>query len=198
MFSAHNEDHVRSSFQVWAGIAADLTNESDSISIELPEPVQLGDHTYTRMWLKNYCYDKTMAPEGCSVVTAHFAVEDFDWWQSLYADKEHYKREKEHIANVVKETIEKQFPSALGKVEQMDVVTPMTYVRYCNAWRGAWMSWPTTPKLKMRSLPMKLEGLSNFIMAGQWIMPPGGLPPAVLTGKWAIQHICAQDNKKVK
>ena len=193
MFTAQDNDHVRSSFQAWAGIAADLSNEPDSLSIELQKPVQLGGNTYNRIWLKSYCFDKTMAPLGCSVVTAHFPVENFDWWNSLYADKESYKREKEHIANVVKEVIEKQFPVTLGKVELMNVATPMTYVRYCNAWRGAWMTWPTTPKIKVRSLPMKLEGLSNFVMAGQWTMPPGGLPTAVLTGKWAIQHICAQD-----
>lgn len=29
-------------------------------------------------------------------------------------------------------------------------------------------------------------------MIGQWIMPPGGLPGAVVTGKGTIQRLCAR------
>jgi phytoene desaturase len=195
MYSVNGDAPINNSFQVWAGIAADLSGESESLGIELPEPVNLGGNTYKRIWFKNYCFDKTMAPHGHSIVTSFFLANNFDWWEKLYADKEVYKNEKKRIATVVKEAIETRFPAALGKIEQLDVATPMTYVRYCNAWRGAWMSWVVTPRLKVRFMPMKLKGLSNFIMTGQWVMPPGGLPTAAITGRWAIQHLCADDNK---
>ena len=196
MYTVNDDAPVKTSFQVWAGIAADPSGESESMSFELPEPVEMGGRTHNRMGIKNYSYDKTMAPKGHSVVSVVYMVDNFDWWKDLYADKEGYHKEKEHIANVVKEVIERRFPAARGKIEQMDVATPMTYVRYCNAWRGAWMAWITTPRNTVRSLPMKLDGLSNFIMGGQWVMPPGGLPVALVTGRWAVQHLCAAEKKR--
>jgi hypothetical protein len=33
-------------------------------------------------------------------------------------------------------------------------------------------------------------------MAGQWLMPPGGLPIALFTGKHAIYRICKMDKKE--
>jgi hypothetical protein len=42
----------------------------------------------------------------------------------------------------------------------------------------------------MKALKMKLPKLQNFYMAGQWLVPGGGLPPSAQTGKWAVQLIC--------
>jgi phytoene dehydrogenase-like protein len=194
MYTVGKETPLNTSFQVWAGIGADLSNEPGVLDFELPEPLTVAGRSYKRISFKNYCHDKSMAPEGCSVLTSFFYT-DFDAWKELYADKEAYEAEKAHIAARVKEIIEARFPAARGRVEQMDVATPMTYVRYCNAWRGSWMTWVTTPTLKTRMLPMKLNGLRGFVMAGQWITSPGGLPTAVAAGRWAIQHLCADDKK---
>ena len=35
-----------------------------------------------------------------------------------------------------------------------------------------------------------VKGLKNFVMAGQWMQCPGGLPLALAEGKFAIQRIC--------
>jgi hypothetical protein len=48
----------------------------------------------------------------------------------------------------------------------------------------------------MGGLPRKLPGLSNFVMAGQWVWPGGGLPSGVLTGRWAVQTICAHAGRR--
>ncbi len=189
MYSENKHALLPSSFQVWAGVNADLSGEAEMMDFELSKPLIAGGKTYNRINIKNYCYDKSMAPEGCSVLTSFFYIKDFDNWQRLYENKAAYKAEKDRIAAEVKQIIEERYPAARGKIEQMDVATPMTYVRYCNAWRGSWMSWIKTPGLKVQAMPMKLNGLKNFVMAGQWIMPPGGLPVAVISGKWAVQHL---------
>jgi phytoene dehydrogenase-like protein len=41
-----------------------------------------------------------------------------------------------------------------------------------------------------------LPGLDNFYMAGQWVNPGGGMPPAVMSGSHTIQFICKRDNKQ--
>jgi len=38
-----------------------------------------------------------------------------------------------------------------------------------------------------------LPKLKNFYMAGQWLFPGGGLPPAAQTGKWAVMLICKKE-----
>ena len=39
----------------------------------------------------------------------------------------------------------------------------------------------------------EIKGLSGFILSGQWILISGGLPTAVITGKFAAQRICKRD-----
>lgn len=41
-----------------------------------------------------------------------------------------------------------------------------------------------------------LKGLDNFYMAGQWIISPGGLPIATVSGKFAIHKILKKGEKK--
>ena len=39
----------------------------------------------------------------------------------------------------------------------------------------------------------QLPGLGNFLMAGIWTFPPGGLPCAAASGKFAVQRICFKE-----
>jgi hypothetical protein len=43
-----------------------------------------------------------------------------------------------------------------------------------------------------------IKGLKNFILSGQGIFRSGGMPPALITGKFAVQRICKFDKKKFK
>ena len=43
-----------------------------------------------------------------------------------------------------------------------------------------------------------IKGLKNFAMGGQWIMPPGGLPIALFSGKYATIRICKMAKIKFK
>jgi hypothetical protein len=42
--------------------------------------------------------------------------------------------------------------------------------------------------------PAKADNLSNVYFAGQRMMPPGGLPVAVLTGRTAVQYLCRDED----
>lgn len=177
--------------QVSVGVACDLSREPHWLYFKPSHRVNAGGVTHERISLKHYCYDGAFAPEGKSVIATFSMEADYDWWHEKYQDREVYKAEKTRLAAEVCAAIEERFPETRGKIEQIDVATPMTYVRFCNAWRGAYMSWGPTPKSKIRYLSGKLKGLDNFCMAGQWIMSPG-LNGAVISGKWAIQRICKE------
>ena len=58
------------------------------------------------------------------------------------------------------------------------------------------MSFITTNKSKGLIKKIVIKGLKNFVLAGQWLMPPGGLPIALFTGKHAIYRITKLDKKK--
>ncbi len=174
---------------VSAGVACDLSKEPHMSYFKPSQIIDAGGITHEWLGLKHYCYDKTFAPQGKSVIETAFLVADYDWWRLNYQDKELYKAEKERLAKEVCVAIEEKYPQTRGKIEKVDVATPMTYERFCNAWRGSFMSWAPTPESKIRSLSGKLKGLRNFYMTGQWTMLPG-INGGVITGKWVIQRIC--------
>jgi len=47
-----------------------------------------------------------------------------------------------------------------------------------------------TPGMKMKGYPADIKGLSGVYFAGQRMMPPGGLPVALMSGRTAVQYLC--------
>ena len=92
----------------------------------------------------------------------------------------------------------KKYPQFAGKIEVIDVITPMTYQRYLNGRHGSFQGFVQTSKGKSLMQKGEIKGLKGFILSGQWILRSGGLPPAVITGKFAAQRICKHDKVKFK
>jgi phytoene dehydrogenase-like protein len=47
----------------------------------------------------------------------------------------------------------------------------------------------------MTHISRTLPGLKNFYMAGQWVVPGGGVPPCLYSGRHAVQLVCREDKK---
>ena len=45
----------------------------------------------------------------------------------------------------------------------------------------------------MLTINPKIKGLGNFMLAGQWLFPGGGLPPSALSGKWVVEEFCQDE-----
>jgi phytoene dehydrogenase-like protein len=143
----------------------------------------------------NYCHDKTMAPAGKSIITSHIFT-SFEYWEKFERNSQEYSEEKRKLSEEVIKNAEKRFPQIKGKIEVIDVATPLTYKRYTNVWRGAYMTWILTPGSNVLSkIPNKLPGLGNFYMIGQWVSSPG-TPGALKTGRKVIVDICKVDKKQ--
>ncbi|MDO4540542.1 MAG: NAD(P)/FAD-dependent oxidoreductase [Syntrophomonadaceae bacterium] len=145
-----------------------------------------------RITIKSYGYEPSFAPEGKQILqTLQGGSEDvFEFWRELYQDREAYKATKQKLAAQTLAQIEKRFPQTKGKLTVLDAWTPMTYVRYCSAYKGFYQSFMLTKHSAKRPYPSAyIKGLDNVILAGQWISPPGGLPGAAITGKYAVQRI---------
>jgi phytoene dehydrogenase-like protein len=182
------------SIQIAFGIAADLKDYPNTL-IFGTEPYEIGGNQYNELGIKNYAYEPSFAPQGCTLVISSISQTDKDYlyWERLAQDKTLYKKEKERIANLLLERVVKRYPELTDKITVLDVATPMTYHRYTGAYHGAWMSFMMTPKSKSMMHSGKIKGLKNCYLTGQWLEPPGGLPVAVTTGKFTILRICKEE-----
>lgn len=150
------------------------------------EPFQAASRIVENMSVKNYAYEKSFAPEGRTVLQTNILqyAKDFDYWKGL--NKEEYLRQKETIAAEVLKRIEKHYPRLKGKLELLDCWTPLTYERYCNSYKGAYMSFVTRKGVKAFQDTGKIKKLDNVLLATQWIHAQGGLPAAASAGKFAV------------
>jgi phytoene dehydrogenase-like protein len=179
--------------QVSLGVNCDLSAEPHSISFALDQPVVIAGQPRTRLSVKHYCYDPTLAPAGKSVVAA-ILTSDYDYWQAM--DAARYAGEKEAVADAVISQLEKRLPAIRGRIEVVDVATPLTYERYTGNWQGSMEGWLPIMGQFGKRLDHTLPGLENFYMIGQWVEPGGGLPPAATSARAAIKVICKRDGKR--
>jgi phytoene dehydrogenase-like protein len=145
--------------------------------------------------IMNYSFDPTMAPAGKSVIVIRF---DSPWelWNNIDPDK--YKNEKEKIEMDAVAILERRYPGISANIEVCNVATPVTDFNYTGVWKGSYEGFMPTSKNLMNSISASIPGLKKFYIAGQWLSPGGGLPPAGQTGKWAIQYICKQEEMMFK
>jgi phytoene dehydrogenase-like protein len=149
-------------------------------------------HGYSVM---NYYFDATMAPEGKSVIVMRFDS-PWDLWKDIDAGE--YKKEKEQIEKDARAILEKRYPGISENIEVCDVATPVTDVNYTGVWKGSYEGFMPTSRNLMDNISPVIPGLKKFYMAGQWLFPGGGLPPAGQSGKWAVQYICKEEGKRIK
>ncbi|MDY6795444.1 MAG: NAD(P)/FAD-dependent oxidoreductase [Actinomycetota bacterium] len=180
------------------GVAADLSSEPSMLSYPLATPIEVAGKMRDRLNVENTSYDPTLAPSGKSVLIITLES-NYPYWERLHEDKEAYRAEKERIADDVVASLETRFPSISGKVEMVDVATPITFKRYTNNWQGSFEGWLlTTDNMStgiMKGLSRTLPGLDNFYMIGQWTKPGGGLPPAATSGREVIQIMCHREKR---
>jgi hypothetical protein len=48
--------------------------------------------------------------------------------------------------------------------------------------------------MSLKTYPAAVKGLSCVYFAGQRMMPPGGLPVALMSGRSAVQYLCRDTN----
>jgi phytoene dehydrogenase-like protein len=199
----HNPEVYPLASNIYIGIAYEGDMKDIPRTLKFPvESVDINQDGKPIEYLQmtHYGYEPDFAPEGHTVMT--FAINQFkqelERWELLVEDPDAYNSEKKRIGKEVIDAVETRFPSMKGKLKLLDVATPQTYVRYCNAYRGAFMGfWPTISG-KTLNHPGAIKGLDNLMLSGQWLQPPGGLPVAVITGKDSIMRICKKEKKNFR
>jgi len=185
---------VNSIVYVAFAVDSDLSNYPSGIIFD-SKPLKVGTQNVNYCGFKTYCHEPSFAPKGKTTIISPINqyAEDYVFWKEISKNKEKYNVEKKRISDEIIEIIEEKYPELKGKIKCLDVTTPLTYERYCGAYKGAYMSFTITSKAKSMMHNGKIRGLKKCYLAGQWLQPPGGLPIAVISGKFAIQRICNKE-----
>ncbi len=177
----------------------DCSNLPLSNKIYLTNPITL-DVDYDNVTFRNYAYDKTLkGSENSTVIQATLSGNDdcYFWWKKIKKNGL-YKEKKQELASKIIEIYENYKPELKTKIEVIDVVTPLTYERYLNTRHGSFQGFVHTAKGKALMQKGEIKGLNNFILSGQGIFQSGGLPTAVITGRFSAQRIIKKDKGKFK
>ena len=171
--------------------------KSLSVNAPLNCPITL-DKVYDRVVFRNYSYDKTVkTTDGYCVIqaTVHGNDDMYRFWKNA-KEQGTYKELKQQIAKSFLETAKTVYTDVADTFEVIDVFTPCTYERYLNSRHGSFQGFIHTSKGKALMHNGKLKGIKNFLLAGQWLIRSGGLPTAVMSGRFTAQRICRSDKKK--
>lgn len=160
------------------------------------EPYKVGRRIEDNIKIRNYLYDSTFIKDNKVLLTIHIhqSDKDFYYWSSLRSkDYKEYLKAKNELASDIKDRLIAKFPTLEESLEVIDVTTPATYNRYVNAYHGAYMTWEFTDKGSMLIHKQRFPHIKNLYIAGQWAIMPGGLPIAILSGKFAVQKILKKE-----
>lgn len=188
-----------SSIQISLGIEGKLDLDTDSVGMGylLKEKLEIAGGLTDELHVKDYSFDPSLSPEGRSYVMG-MVMTDAAYWQALSTDRASYEKEKERVRETWIGALESVIPGIRKRIVTVDVATPLTYIRYTGNWKGAYMTWMNRPDNAgwIRSIPRTFKGLKNFYLASMWVMAPGGLPGALMSGRYAVQHICRAEKVK--
>ncbi|MBQ7995096.1 MAG: NAD(P)/FAD-dependent oxidoreductase [Bacilli bacterium] len=188
---------LNSSLQLSYVVDGDLSHHP-KMKDYLIDPIEFAGIKLNHFAIRNFSFDKTISKNGKTIITILIAAgqSTYDFFASL--SKEEYEKEKNRIGEIFKAKIVEKTDIKENEIKLLDVVTPKTYERYTNAYKGSYMSWITTASSKGLMRPGIIKGLKNFTLSGQWLMSPGGLPIALFTGKHAAMRLCYMEKKKFK
>lgn len=163
---------------------------STEIILDVPE-LRVEPWLNDRITLKCYDYEPSFAPQGKHVVQLLWGCDhsSWDYWKNL--DEKTYRAKKQELASLVEKKIEKTWPQWEGRLTLLDTWTSRTYRTWCNAHDGYNQACIMTKNTNMMKdyPPPYLKGLSNVVLAGQWMSPPGGIPGSCISGKFAAYRV---------
>ncbi len=182
--------------QVSLGVGIDLSDQPPMVSLLLDAPIRVDPGTgLNYLGYRFFHFDPTFAPPGKTVVTSLLSTRNYQYWAALRSkDPIMYRREKHRLAETVIQILEKRVPRISEAIEVVDVSTPASVMRFTGNWKGTMEGWLVEPGGGFKNLPNTLPGLKHFVMAGQWVMPGGGLPSGPMTARPAVKAICRQDH----
>ena len=177
-------------YQAAFGITSNENLSLPEGSVIFPcESFEIAGKSHNFCGMRVYDYDDYLFPSDKRVIQCNILQNayDYNYWSELYRNKEKYNEEKNTIAEELKIRIETQYPQLRGKLMLLGTYSPITFTKWCNAYKGGYMSFNRLKGYKAKFVKSTIKGLKNLFLAGQWIQNGGGLPVAAASGKFAVQ-----------
>lgn len=169
------------------GVKKDLCYLPSALRIHLKEPVWMAGREYKTLWVYHYSHHDGFAPDGCSSLTVLFQGDTYDYWKQAREDGS-YLQKKQEFTEKVLQLLAVYLPEIEGLIAVTDLATPITYERYCNCYRGGYMSiW--RKKQNPFRVPVKSSSISGLRFAGMRTFMSGGLPVSVQSGYKAAMSL---------
>lgn len=179
------------------GVNRLFEDEAPLNMIMMKEALEYAGRSIHHLPLRVFNYGDAFAPSGKTVIQVMLET-DWDYWYNLHQNREKYDLEKNQIAAEIIRRLEIHYPGIKSQIEMIDVATPFTSWRYTLNDKGSPMGWMLTKKTLMELIPRTLPGLENFYMAGHWVLPGGGVPGSIYTGRNVLQILCKKDGTQFK
>ena len=176
------------------GVARDFSKEPSIFMLKPSSNTDAGFLSNDCWIIRIFNYCPQCAPAGRTLLQV---MVESQWkpWKEIREDKEAYKEEKEKTSKEVLKRLNDVWPGIEDQVEMTNVATPHTWWRYTRNRRGSFEGFAVTDKIFRTTVKRTLPGLDNFFMAGQWVVPGGGVLPTLLSGKHAVMLMCRRDGK---
>ena len=192
MYQSKNEYQITSGFNASFGIVGEEDYSLCSGSLLFPcDSLMVGKQKIDFMGMRLYDYDDTLFPKNKRVIQCNILQDehDYDYWIQLYHDKERYNAEKQRIAQDLKLRIISRYPALKDRLILLDTYSPMTFTKWCGAYKGSYMSFFEQKGSKSLTAKNSVRGLTNVFLASQWLTTNGGLPLAAASGKFAVDGL---------
>lgn len=188
-----------SSFQIFLGLKKDLTRElglkDTEIFYETGYDPEAGYQNARNAEVENGGYGMMLydnlyegySPKGRNTLTI-MTLQGYDHWQKYEADyfnnkKEAYRVEKERMANILIDKVEKTLLPGLRKaIAIKEIGTPLTNVRYTGNFRGAIYGWDQTLDNSGSQRLPNATPVKNLYLAGAWTQPGHGYGGVIGSG----------------
>jgi phytoene dehydrogenase-like protein len=183
---------------VTLGVKGDFSQSPHFFKFPIKDEFRSPDGTiYKRIEVHNYHYDKTLAPEGKTVIAVSLYTRNGEFWIDLRnKNAMEYMEKKKIFTDTIINLLEKKFKGMKETIEEVDLATPATFYRYTGNWKGSVQGWFPSKNLLSKS-PVKhtVPGLKNFYYSCHWSIPGGGLPSALKSSRDLAQYICKDFHK---
>jgi len=178
------------------GVNATFDDLPHTLNFPLAEPLTVDPDTqHDRMGVSAFTSDSLLCPEGKTIITVTFPSR-CEYWTALEQNEaSRYGEVKGRLLQEIIRMLDRRFPGLAQRVENADIATPATFVRYTGNWQGSHQGWLPTPQMLGLRPPRALPGLQRFYMAGHWAEPGGGLPFVALSARHVAQLLCHEDGR---
>lgn len=196
MYEENNGYRVTSIFNVAFGIREGEDCGETGGSVIYPcRSFTVGRKKVDFMGLRMYDYDNNLFPKDKRVIQCSILQdeEDYEYWSGIYNDRESYNADKQRIAGEVMSRVVEHYPWLKDRLILLGTYSPMTFTKWCGAYKGAYMSFFEQKGYKSLTAKSNIKGLSNVFIASQWLTTNGGLPIAVTSSKFAVDKLVKAD-----